>query len=277
MFKKNKKFTFNENNVKDKVIVDNLSSYGQNYECEKFITYKNVDSKNVLIEVKDLKKSFDTKHVLRGISLNFHENEKIAILGGNGAGKTTFVEILAGLNKPSSGEIKYNYNYTNSFQEKIGIQFQDSNFPKGINVKDIIDFIYDIFKSELSKDELKALIRIFGVEDIYNKKAASLSGGESQRINCVLSILHKPKFLILDELSTGLDVTIKNKIKKFIKEFANANGMSTLLISHDVEEIKYLAERIIIFKDGEVNVDAKLSDINKKFGDLEKCLEYYIR
>ena len=139
-------------------------------------------------------------------------------------GKTTFVEILAGINKPDSGDLKYNFKFKNTFQEKIGIQFQDSNYPKGISVKSVINFILEIFKSELSQDEINGLINIFGIDEFYYKKAASLSGGQSQRLNCLLSIIHKPNFLILDELSTGLDVTIKSKIKNFIKSFCKQNN-----------------------------------------------------
>ena len=138
------------------------------------------------------------------------------------------------------------------------------------------NFVLEIFKSELSKDEINGLINIFGIDEFYYKKAASLSGGQSQRLNCLLSIIHKPSFLILDELSTGLDVTIKSKIKNFMKSFCKENKITILLVSHDMEEIQYLANRIIILKNGEIFVDSKLNDIVKKFGSLSKCMDLYI-
>ncbi|MDE5949502.1 MAG: ABC transporter ATP-binding protein, partial [Malacoplasma sp.] len=245
---------------------------------DKFITYKPNTNKKKIIEIKNLNKSFNHQknHVLKNLSIDFYDGENVAILGGNGAGKTTFVEILAGINKPDNGSLKYNFDYKNSFQEKIGIQFQDSSYPKGISVKSVINFVLEIFKSKLSKDEINGLINIFGINEFYYKKASSLSGGQSQRLNCLLSIIHKPSFLILDELSTGLDVTIKTKIKNFIKSFCKENKITILLVSHDMEEIQYLADRIIILKDGEVFVDSKLDVIIKKFGSLSKCMDLYI-
>ena len=277
--KLNKKLLINENNIKDLIIKENLKEIKNKKEfLTKFINYEIDKNKKKIIEVKNLNKSFNHQknHVLKNLSIDFYEGENVAILGGNGAGKTTFVEILAGINKPDSGDLKYNFKFKNTFQEKIGIQFQDSNYPKGISVKSVINFILEIFKSELSQDEINGLINIFGIDEFYYKKAASLSGGQSQRLNCLLSIIHKPNFLILDELSTGLDVTIKSKIKNFIKSFCKQNNITILLVSHDMEEIQYLVDRIIILKNGEIFVDSKLEKIIQKFGSLSKCMDLYI-
>ncbi|RXY96791.1 ABC transporter ATP-binding protein [Malacoplasma penetrans] len=275
---KNKSLSVDLNQINDKVLLEKMSHTKSNDNAKKFITYKPNPNGKKIIEIKNLNKSFNRNknHVLKNISIDLYENEHTAILGGNGAGKTTLVEILAGITKADEGEINYLYEYKNSFQEKIGIQFQDSSYPKGLSVKDIISFILDIFKSDLNKDELNALIKIFGIDEFYNKKANSLSGGQSQRLNCLLSILHKPSFLILDELSTGLDVTIKSNIKSFIKEFAKENKITLLLVSHDMDEIQYLSQRIIILKNGEIFVDAKLEDIIKEFGSLTECMDMYI-
>lgn len=277
--KANKNLFFDKKNINDSVIKKSLENLESEKKVpEKFINYKSSDKVKKIIEIKNLNKSFNHQknHVLKNISVDLYEKENVAILGGNGAGKTTFVEILAGINKPDSGTLKYNFEYKNSFQEKIGIQFQDSSYPKGISVKSVINFILEIFKSKLSKDEINGLINIFGINEFYYKKASSLSGGQSQRLNCLLSIIHKPNFLILDELSTGLDVTIKSKIKNFMKNFCKENNITILLVSHDMEEIQYLADRIIIFKNGEIFVDAKLKNIIKKFGSLSKCVDIYI-
>lgn len=275
--KKSNKVTFNLNNIQDKAILDNVKKDFDKRVCEKFIKYKPKTGSEPIITVKNLGKSFGHHKVLEDFNLTFYKKENVAILGGNGAGKTTLVETMAGLNKYDKGSIEYNMKYKTTFQERIGIQFQDSKYPKGLTTKDVLYFILDIFKSKLNEDEIKALVNIFGVNEFYDKKASSLSGGQSQRLNCLLSMVHEPEFLILDELSTGLDVTIKNRIKTFMKEYAEVHGTSILLISHDVEEIEYMCERIVILKEGVVFVDALLEDVNKKFGNLAKCLDYYIQ
>ncbi|MDE5841951.1 MAG: ATP-binding cassette domain-containing protein, partial [Malacoplasma sp.] len=152
MFKKfnkvNKNLIINENNITDLVIKKSLNELeNKKKHSDKFIIYKPNSKLKKIIEIKDLNKSFNHQknHVLKNLSIDFYDGENVAILGGNGAGKTTFVEILAGINKPDSGILKYNFDYKNSFQEKIGIQFQDSNYPKGISVKSVINCVLEIF------------------------------------------------------------------------------------------------------------------------------------
>ena len=197
------------------------------------------------------------------------------MLGSNGAGKTVLSEMISGINKPTSGEIIYNFNSDN-YKKKIGIQFQDSSYPNGITVKKVINFVISIYKAEITKDELRALIAIFDIYEIYNKVASSLSGGQQQRLNLLLALVHKPKFIILDELSTGLDIRIRSKIKKFIKYYAKENGITLLIVSHDMDEVEYLSERIIVLFKGEIYVDASKKEIIEKYGSIQNCVEKYI-
>ena len=120
------------------------------------------------------------------------------------------------------------------------------------------------------------MLYIFGIDEFYNKKASSLSGGQQQRLNCLLAILNKPKFIILDELSTGLDVTIRNKIKTFIKEYAKENNITILIVSHDMDEVDYIADRIVIMKKGNIYLDMDKSDVIKKYKTLNNCISNYV-
>ena len=155
------------------------------------------------------------------ISFNINYLENLAFIGANGAGKTTTVEIIAGINKPTSGTIDYNYQYKKSFQEQIGIQFQDSFYPKGVTVKNVIDFLKEAYSLNKNKDndlEFDHLLDIFRIKEFYHTDAAKLSGGQQQRLNVLLSLMHKPKVLFLDELVTGLDIQIRNELENFIQE-----------------------------------------------------------
>ncbi|MGL5308443.1 MAG: ATP-binding cassette domain-containing protein, partial [Metamycoplasmataceae bacterium] len=149
-------------------------------------------NKKVLIEITNLKKDFgkmkNLKTVLHDVSFKIREGESIGILGANGAGKTTLVEILAGLNKQTSGDVKYLFDYNKSYLEEVGIQFQDSSYPPGLSVKEIISFIIEIYGAKIEKNELNALIQIFGINEFYRKNASSLSGGQQQRLNALLAL-----------------------------------------------------------------------------------------
>jgi ABC-2 type transport system ATP-binding protein len=239
----------------------------------------NIDSE-YLIEAHNISKFFKVKHekvaANDDITIKFKRGESVAILGANGAGKTTLVEMIMGLNKPDSGHFKYNYETKINYQESLGIQFQDSSYPVGLKCKDVVLFLVDAYKIKIDKDELQKLIDEFGIDKFYNKSARSLSGGQQQRLNLLLSIIHKPKLVFLDELSTGLDIKIRTTIKKFIKKFAEDNGMTIVIISHDMEEVDYLAERIIVLKEGKIVSDKPKTEIKSKFPSIEKYLEQYL-
>ena len=228
--------------------------------------------------VKQSKYSIKTKKIIanNNININFKRGEHVAILGGNGAGKTVFVEMIMGLNKPDVGHFKYNYESKKTYQESLGIQFQDSSYPVGLKCKDIILFMIAAYGNEINNENLDKLIKEFGIESFYNKSARSLSGGQQQRLNLLLSIVHKPKLVFLDELSTGLDVKIRTSIKKFIKTFAEENNMTIVLVSHDMNEVDYLADRIIVLKEGSVVSDKSKSEIKSQHSSIEKYLEQYL-
>lgn len=268
------------NKITDQAIIKSLKdSENTILSSEVIINNENKNNK-LLIEVKELTKEFGHKEnktiAINNINLNIYQNQNIALLGGNGAGKTTFVEIISGLNKQTSGEIKYYFDDNVNFKEYIGIQFQDSSYPVGIKVSQVIKFISKISKISINKDTLNAMLCIFGINEFYNKKASSLSGGQQQRLNCLLAILNKPKFIILDELSTGLDVTIRNKIKTFIKEYARENNITILIVSHDMDEVDYIADRIVIMKNGKIYLDMDKADVIKKYKTLNNCISNYV-
>lgn len=266
----------NKDNIKSKSIINALEhlegrEYPYHIEEEKIIK----DPK-LIIKVKNLKKDFKlnngvVKNVLKGIDMEIFSGENIALLGGNGAGKTTFVEILSGLNKPTSGTIEYLYDFKKSFQENLGIQFQDSSYPNAITVKEVLTFIIDIYGSKLNNDELNALIKIFGIDEYYYNKASKLSGGQQQRLNVLLALIHKPAVIILDELSTGLDISIRTRIKNFIKQYAIENNMTVILISHDMSEVQQLCKKMFFLKDGKILKEDYISNIIR-----DKSLEEYV-
>lgn len=241
--------------------------------------YKSDNKKIIEIEnVTQIYKSFKKENVIyRDLNLDFYEGESVALLGPNGAGKTTLVETICGTKKPTSGNIKYNYEFGNNPYENIGMQFQDLKFPSSLSVKDIIEFILDLSSlREIDPNELNELLVIFHLKDILNIRASKLSGGQQQRLNVFLSLIHKPKILLLDEFTTGLDIAIKNSIQFFIKKYAKENKITLILISHDIDAIANLSERIVVLASGQIKIDLSREQIDKKFGSLPNLLYKYI-
>lgn len=277
-FKKNKKeYEIRPENYFQIELSQNKKTLKQDFIIDQNQDHK--DNKPIL-QVNNLSKHFgygDKKiQALNNVSFTLYENENVALLGANGAGKTTIIEIISGINTPSSGEIEYLFDYENNFQEKIGIQFQDSLYPKGLKIKDILRFIVDVYNIDLNPRELEQIVEAFGLKEFYNKKAKSLSGGQQQRLNILLALIHKPKIVILDELSTGLDISVRSKIINFIISYCKKFNIQIILISHNMDEVELIADRILIMQKGQLKVDLFKKDVIKKYKSVQNLAELYI-
>ena len=241
-----------------------------------FIKKDAYSSQNALIVVKDLSHNFKSKVIYKNINFEIYENEKVAFLGPNGAGKTTMISTICGFIKPKSGNIDYLFNYNKKPYEKLSVQFQDLQFPSSLTPKDLIEFTIKLTNSKNYEEEIIEGIKAFGIDDILNIKMSKLSGGQQQRVNVFLSIIGKPKILFLDEFTTGLDISVKNKLQKYIMDFCKKNKITLVMISHDVDSIEEMAERIIILANKKIIVDAYKEDIENEFGSTRNMLKKFI-
>ncbi|MGL4948598.1 MAG: ATP-binding cassette domain-containing protein [Mycoplasma sp.] len=237
--------------------------------------------KQPLIEVENLKQSFKSlkkeKLIYENLSFNIHNNERVAFLGGNGAGKTITVETICGYRKPASGNIKYNYEYEGSPYEKLSVQFQDLKFPSSLTVKDLIQLVAKITNIKIDEiEEFEKSLEVFELKQNLDVRVNKLSGGQQQRLNVFLSLLNKPKILFLDEFTTGLDIAIKNAIKNFILDYCKKHQITIVLISHDNNIISMMCERIIILANKEIMIDMSKEDVISKFGSVDALLNKYI-
>lgn len=277
---KNKKIFSRYGELWNKIKINNLVSKGNPYSnLETIIDYKS--SNHEIFEIKNLTqyyKKFRHKNIIyENINLKFYAGENVALLGPNGAGKTTIVETICGTKKPSSGNIEFKYEFKNNPHEKMGMQFQDLKFPSSLTVKDIIEFILDLSGlNDIDSNELNHLLNVFSLQNLLSIKSAKLSGGQQQRLNVFLSIIHKPQILILDEFTTGLDIAIKNSIQNFIRNYVRENKISLILISHDIDAIDYLYDRVIILADKHIKIDMSRKQVDLKFGSIKELLKRYI-
>lgn len=262
-----------EINLKD------TSEKNKNLNFEKIITYKN--NSKPLIEIKNLGITYKSKSknkikVFENVNFNIYENEIIALIGPNGAGKTTLVEIISNIKKQTTGEVIFNYK-TSEFQDRIGVQFQDLSFPKGLTVKDFIDFQIMLCKNNINKEFLSKMLEVFQLSKLLKYKVSKLSGGQQQRLNVLIAMMSKPKVLFLDEFTTGLDIAIKNEIKNFILDYAKENSITIILISHDIDIIDQMANRFILINNHQILVDASKKDILTKYKSVSDFLFHYIK
>lgn len=248
-------------------------------KLEKYIIDNN--KKNKIVEIKNISqkyKSFKNEKVIfENLSFDIHEGDRLALIGANGCGKTTIVELICGFKNATDGTINYNFGEGINPYKSIGVQFQDLSFPRNLTIKNVIDFIIKLDGTAIDEKELEEMLLIFSLNSILDTKVSKLSGGQQQRLNVILSLLSKPKLLFLDEFTTGLDIAVKKNIKDFIISFCDKYKITFVMISHDIETMKQMVNRAIVIHNKEIHVDAYIDDVNKKFGSIFKMVEQYIK
>lgn len=244
--------------------------------------------KKIVLQVDGISKSFGKKRVLDNLSLMIKEGDRIAITGPNGSGKTTLINILVGLlNQDEGVVIKPSFKTNEEFLKNTGIQFQSESFPKGFKVEEIIDLIaginfdkkkYDSYRkwwNNVLKPKKKELIEIFGLVKLKKAKVTKLSGGEKQRLNILLALLNDPKIIILDEISTGLDIESQERLLQYIKEYQEKYNATLIIVSHNINEIRELSNTISILDNGRIINTVDIIDLEKNDIEIERFLKEY--
>jgi len=206
------------------------------------------------------------------ISFNIKKGELVAFIGPNGAGKSTTLKMLSGILFPTSG-IASILGFNPQKQRKklafrIGTVFgQRSQLWFHLPARDsftLFSKIYEIDKTEYKK-RVHELITRFEIEDIVDTPVRKLSLGERMRCELVLSLLHKPDILFLDEPTIGLDVIAKKKLREHIKQLNIEEKLTVILTSHDMDDVESICERMIIINRGSIVYDGTIADIRKKY------------
>ncbi len=242
-------------------------------------TYKNKDKP--LIEAKNLTQIYTKKKVetviFKDLSFDIYKGDRLVIMGANGCGKTTIVEIISGFKLPTSGTVVKNFPDDLPSNKQIGVQFQDLSFPRCLSVFDILKFSTEIDSSEIKDEEMFEMLEVFQLKDIMNRKVSKLSGGQQQRLNVLLSLITKPRVLFLDEFTTGLDIAVRNNIKDFIIKFCDKYDITLVLISHDIDIMNEMANRVIVIYNKNIYIDMSMDQVNKEFGSFHNLVNKYIK
>lgn len=203
------------------------------------------------IQVSRLKKSYGSNVVLKGLDFCVKQGEIFALLGVNGAGKTTALECIEGLKKYDSGEITVN--------GKTGIQLQSSSLPAHIKPMEAVKLFAKWNKTEIDFSMLDAL----GIKEIEKKKYIQLSTGQKRRLHLALALISNPNIIFLDEPTAGLDVSGRVSLHNLIREL-KSQGKIIVLASHDMAEVETLCDRIAILNGGRIVFCGTASELTDK-------------
>jgi ABC-2 type transport system ATP-binding protein len=218
-----------------------------------------------MIEVSNLSKSYGPIEALRNISFNVAEGEVVGLLGPNGAGKSTAIKILTGYLQPDTGSVKIDgldvLNHTREVQARLGYLPENAPLYPELTVQAYLRLMADL--REIPREEqiarLSEAIHATALAEHLTRPIGQLSKGFRQRVGLAQAILHRPKLLILDEPTVGLDPTQVVEIRNLIRRLARSSTI--LFSSHILSEVEAVCNRVVIIMNGQVKADARLADL----------------
>ncbi|MCC7207588.1 MAG: ATP-binding cassette domain-containing protein [Anaerolineae bacterium] len=218
-----------------------------------------------MIEVNDLTKSYGAIQALRGIRFSVDSGQIVGLLGPNGAGKSTTIKILTGFLHPDEGSVQIDgidvVEQTQLIQQRIGYLSENTPLYPSLSVQAYLKLMADL-RGIPEADQPRLIsdaIRAAGLVDYRARRISQLSKGLRQRVGLAQAILHKPKLLILDEPTVGLDPTQIVEIRQLIRRLASTSTI--LFSSHILSEVEALCDRVVIIIDGQVKADSRLDDL----------------
>ena len=223
-----------------------------------------------LVEVKNLKKSYDLKEAVRGISFKIKDNEILGLLGPNGSGKTTTIGMMLGLLKPSNGEIiidgKNIEDNRIEILKKINFISPYIELPKKLTVKQNLIVYGKLYSVPDIKKRIEYLSEKLRLEDLLNRITGELSSGQKNRVSLAKALINNPKVLLLDEPTASLDPEIADFVRTFLENYKKEKKISILLASHNMNEVTRLCKSILMMKDGIIIDSGSPEDLINKHG-----------
>ena len=232
------------------------------------------------IETKALCKKYKDKTAVKNLDLTIREGELYALLGVNGAGKSTTIKMLSTLTPPTSGEayVLGSSVTKNAAQVKevINVSPQETAVAAKLSVRENLEFIAKIYGANKKDARAKAdeMIEKFGMEDITRQKAGTLSGGWQRRLSIAMALITEPKVLFLDEPTLGLDVLARRELWHVIEKLKGK--ITIILTTHYLEEAEALSDRIGIMAKGELKAEGTAAELKAK-AETDDFEEAFIR
>ena len=222
------------------------------------------------VSVKNIRKEFDRYPALNDVSLDIRSGELIALLGPSGSGKTTLLRLIAGLEAPTLGSIHFgdeDASHRTVQERHVGFVFQHYALFRHMTVADNVAFGLTVRPRGLRPDkaeirrrvgELLEMVQLSGLEKRYPNQ---LSGGQRQRVALARAMAIEPKGLLLDEPFGALDAKVRKELRRWLREFHDRTGHTTVFVTHDQEEALELADRVVVMSQGKIEQVGSSDDV----------------
>ena len=230
------------------------------------------------VSVKNLTKSFSGRRVVDDLFFDVQKGEVFALLGHNGAGKSTTIDLILGLKAPDGDAAKIlrmdaSKNRKQVF-DRVGVQLQHTQYQNSITVEEACIEYASLYAVPADYPQL---LEQFGLGTLRKNFVSKLSGGERQKLSVVLALIGNPEIVFLDELTTGLDVVARREVWRTLKQLKE-QGLTIFLTTHYMEEAEVLCDRVCIIKSGEKVAEGTVGEVIAASGrkDLEEAYLFFI-
>lgn len=223
-----------------------------------------------ILEVKDVSKKYGKKQVLSGVSFDIEEGDIFGLIGPNGAGKSTLINIITGILDPLNGEVLIG---GHSIKKKpieakrlIGLVPQELALSEDISAIDNLNFFASLYglSGKKLKEAVNEALEVVGLTEKKKEKVKKFSGGMKRRLNLAAAIMHKPRLLILDEPTVGIDPQSRNNIFEYLRKVNSQDKTTILYTSHYMEEVEELCKNIFVIDEGREIAYGSLNSVKEK-------------
>lgn len=218
---------------------------------------------------------YTTKKAVDGISFEINDGEIVGYIGANGAGKSTTIKMMTGILTPTNGIVSVNglvpYENREKNAKNIGVVFgQKTQLWWDLPISEPFSLLKDIYdvSDEDFEERMRFLKDVLGLEEFFLSPVRTLSLGQRMRADLAAALIHNPNVIYLDEPTIGLDIVVKERVRKAIKEINEKYKTTIILTTHDLNDIEELCSRIIIIDSGKKIYDGELNGVKEKFGYL---------
>jgi ABC-2 type transport system ATP-binding protein len=211
------------------------------------------------VRIAGLQKNYGTVRAVDGIDLVTAPGEVVALLGPNGADKSTTVDMLLGLTSPDAGEVRvFGYKPADAVAEGlIGAVLQEGSLLEDATVGEVVELVHALHREPLPIDDV---LRRAGIEELTARRCTKLSGGQKQRVRFALALIPDPDLLVLDEPTAGMDVATRREFWAAMREFTEA-GKTVLFATHYLDEAEEFADRVVLMRDGRIAADGSVAEV----------------
>lgn len=230
---------------------------------------------DILVKARKFQKSFDGTPVLKNISFDLHHKENLVVLGKSGSGKSVLIKSMVGLHKPSGGQLNvldYELNHITdhelvALRRQVGYLFQGGALYDSMTVTENMRFPLERQVEPPDEQTINQLVEegleSVGLADTAHKMPAELSGGMQKRIALARTLLLRPKIMLYDEPTTGLDPVTSKEISELLLKMRERYDITSIVVTHDMSSAEMVSDRLFILKEGEFGAEGTFQELSK--------------